>query len=333
MTAFLAAAASTLPEPSRTGDIMMAFLSILFEGAPYILVGTVLSGFIDAFLPAKLLDRVLPKNKVLATLIAGFLGLIFPVCECAVVPVVRRLVQKGLPLSCAMTYLLSAPIINPIVAVSTLTAFKEFQDITSLPAVLDATMTLGRLSLGYVVAVLVGLLMLRFRVTDILKSSVAAVVTAANARAGEPAETPAPFNDRLVHALRTAMRDFLDTGMYFTIGVIITSVFNTQVDQSKVDAFASSELLAVPSMLSLAFILSLCSTSDAFIAAPMAAFSSASKLAFLVFGPMMDIKLVFMYAGVFRRRVVAGLLIGLFLLIGLLSGPWIALLEKLATLK
>ncbi len=328
------AAASTLPDPSRTGDVLMAFLSILFEGAPYILVGTVLSGFIDAFLPAKLLDRVLPKNKVLATFIAGFLGLVFPVCECAVVPVVRRLVQKGLPLSCAMTYLLSAPIINPIVAVSTLTAFKEFQGITSVPAVLDATMTLGRLSLGYVVAVLVGLLMLRFKVTDILRSSVATAVTsAAQARASEAAEPVVPFNDRLVHALRTAMRDFLDTGMYFTIGVIITSVFNTQVDQSKVDAFASSELLAVPSMMSLAFILSLCSTSDAFIAAPMAAFSSASKLAFLVFGPMMDVKLVFMYAGVFRRRVVIALSIGLFLLIGLLSGPFIMLLEKLASLN
>ncbi len=331
MTDLLAAA--SLPDPSRTGDILMAFLSILFEGAPYILVGTVLSGFIDAFLPAKLLDRVLPKNKVLATFMAGLLGLIFPVCECAVVPVVRRLVQKGLPLSCAMTYLLSAPIINPIVAVSTLTAFKEFQDITSLPAVLDATMTLGRLSLGYVVAVLVGLLMLRFRVTDILKGSVAAVVTAAAARTEEPAAATPPFNDRLVHAMRTAMRDFLDTGMYFTIGVIITSVFNTQVDQSKVDAFASSEWLAIPSMMTLSFILSLCSTSDAFIAAPMAAFSAASKLAFLVFGPMMDVKLVFMYAGVFRRRVVVGLLIGLFLLIGLLSGPWIMLLEKLASLK
>ncbi len=326
-------AATSLPEPSRSGDVLMAFLSILFEGAPYILIGTVLSGFIDAFLPAKLLDRVLPKNKVLATFMAGFLGLIFPVCECAVVPVVRRLVQKGLPLSCAMTYLLSAPIINPIVAVSTLTAFKEFQGLTSVPAVLDATMTLGRLSLGYVVAVLVGLLMLRFRVTDILKSSVAAVVTATAARSGEPAEAVPPFNDRLIHALRTAMRDFLDTGMYFTIGVIITSVFNTQVDQSKVDAFASSELLAIPSMMSLAFILSLCSTSDAFIAAPMAAFSAASKLAFLVFGPMMDVKLVFMYAGVFRRRVVVAMVIGLFLLVGLLSGPWVVLLEKLASLN
>src|SRR6476661_4425605 len=100
---------AALPPPSPHGDILMAFLSIVFEGAPYILVGTLISGFIDAFLPAKLLDRVLPRNKVLATVLSGFLGLVFPVCECAVVPVVRRLVRKGLPISCAITYLLSAP--------------------------------------------------------------------------------------------------------------------------------------------------------------------------------------------------------------------------------
>lgn len=331
MIAFLAN--TTLPDPSRTGDVLMAFLSILFEGAPYILIGTLLSGFIDAFLPSKLLDRVLPKNKILSTLVAGLLGLIFPVCECAVVPVVRRLVQKGLPLSCAMTYLLSAPIINPIVAVSTLTAFKEFQGINELSAVLDATMTIGRLSLGYVVAILVGLLMLKFRVTDILRANVAAAVEASGAALNDAQTAVAPFNDRLVHAMRTAMRDFLDTGMYFTIGVLITSVFNTQVDQAKVDAFASSEWLAIPSMMSLGFVLSLCSTSDAFIAAPMAAFSMASKLAFLVFGPMMDVKLVFMYAAVFKRRVVVAMLLGLFALIGLLSGPWIALMEYLASLN
>ena len=310
-------------------DVLVAFLSIVFEGAPYILVGTLLSGLIDAFLPGTFLDRILPKNKVLATFAAGFLGLIFPVCECAVVPVVRRLVQKGLPLSCAMTYLLSAPIINPIVAVSTLTAFKEFEDITSLPAILEAKMTLARLSLGYVVAVIAGLIMLRFPLAAILRPAVASGVTAATS--GETVEVPvAPFNDRLVHAMRTSMRDFLDTAIYFTIGVIITSVFNTQIDQSRIASLAASDLYAIPSMMSLAFILSLCSTSDAFIAAPMDKFSAAAKLAFLVFGPMMDVKLIFMYSSVFRRRVVISLLLGLFALVGLLSVPWVSLWEQFA---
>ena len=329
---------AALPEPSRTGDVLMAFLSILFEGAPYILVGTIMSGLIDAFLPAKFLDRVLPRNKVMSTLMAGFLGLIFPVCECAVVPVIRRLVQKGLPISCAMTYMLSAPIMNPIVAISTLTAFKEFQKVTSIGEIGNATMTLSRLSLGYVVAVLVGLFILRFTAAQLLKPSVVAGITGGggNGDADEAGHAHAPaadFNGKLVQAMRTAMRDFLDTGMYFTIGVCITSVFNTQVNQAILDGVAGNNALAIPSLMGLAFILSLCSTSDAFIAAPMGVFSNAAKLAFLVFGPMMDVKLIFMYSAVFKRRVVVAMLIGLFVLVGVLAVPWMSLIQSLAIPK
>jgi len=321
---------AALPEPSRLGDILMAFLSILFEGAPYILVGTMLSGLIDAFLPAKLLERVLPKNKVLATFMAGFLGLVFPVCECAVVPVIRRLVQKGLPLSCALTYMLSAPIMNPIVAASTLTAFKEFQKITGWAEVGNATMTIARLSLGYFVAVLVGLAVMRFKPRQVLSATVADSIEVAEANADKPAPASS-FNARLVHAMRTSMGDFLDTAMYFTIGVVITSIFNTQVNQAILDTVAGNPFLALPSIMGLAFVLSLCSTSDAFIAAPMASFSMAAKLAFLVFGPMMDIKLMFMYSVVFRRRVVIAMLLGTFLLIASLATPWIKLVELLQT--
>lgn len=341
---------AALPAPSPTGDFFVAFLSIVFEGAPYILLGTLLSGFIDAFLPARLLERVLPKSRVLSTLIAGLLGLVFPVCECAIVPVIRRLVQKGLPVSCAVTYMLSAPIVNPIVAISTLTAFKEFQN-WSWSDPTSATMTIARLSLGYVVSVLVGLFLIRFKPAQILRENVVSQIETANAKAAPAAQehdhghdhdhghahahaaaaSGAGFNGRLVHAMRTAMRDFLDTGMYFAIGVIITSIFNTRVDQSILDTIGKNDVLALPSIMGLAMVLSLCSTSDAFIAAPMASFSMAAKLAFLVFGPMMDIKLLFMYSGVFKRKVVLGFLVGLFVLIGTLSVPWIDLITRLQT--
>ena len=84
-------------------DFAVAFLSILFEGAPFILLGTVISGFIDIYLPAGTMDRFLPKNRTLSVMVAGLLGAVFPVCECAVVPVIRRLVGKGLPLRCPNT--------------------------------------------------------------------------------------------------------------------------------------------------------------------------------------------------------------------------------------
>jgi uncharacterized membrane protein YraQ (UPF0718 family) len=301
----------------------MAFLSILFEGAPYILIGTILSGLIDAFLPSKLLERALPKNKVLATFAAGFLGLIFPVCECAIVPVIRRLVQKGLPISCAFTYMLAAPIMNPVVAISTATAFQNMP--TGYGILGSFGMTVARLSLGYIVSVLVGLLVLRYKASDLLQPTVLA------GGAGHVHEQATSFDGKLVHAMRTAMRDFLDTAMYFTIGVAITSVFNTHVNQAILATVAGNDFLATPSIMSLAIVLSLCSTSDAFIAAPMAVFSSGAKLAFLVFGPMMDIKLMFMYSAVFKRRVVIAMLIGLFVVIGLFSGPWARLISTITS--
>jgi uncharacterized membrane protein YraQ (UPF0718 family) len=247
-----------------------------------------------------------------------------------VVPVIRRLVQKGLPISCAVTYMLSAPIMNPIVAVSTLTAFKEFQKVHGWGDLGNATMTISRLSLGYLVAVIVGLIVLRFRPAQVLRTKIANSINAPVADDAAPAPVKS-FNAKLVHAMRTAMSDFLDTAMYFTIGVIITSVFNTQVNQAILSTVAGNEWLALPSIMGLAMVLSLCSTSDAFIAAPMASFSMAAKLAFLVFGPMMDIKLLFMYSAVFKRRVVMALLIGLFILIGCLSEPWMLVIQKLAT--
>jgi uncharacterized membrane protein YraQ (UPF0718 family) len=184
---------AALPEPSRLGDVLMAFLSIVFEGAPYILVGTVLSGLIAAFLDSRFLDKVLPRNGVLSTFVAGVLGLIFPVCECAVVPVIKRLVQKGLPVSCAVTYMLAAPIMNPIVALSTLTAFKEFQQVSGWDTLGNATMTLSRLSLGYAVAVIVGLVVLRFRPEQILKEKLARVVVEGASVTGQGIVTHVSF--------------------------------------------------------------------------------------------------------------------------------------------
>lgn len=299
-------------EPSALGDIAFAFLSILFEGAPYILLGTIISGFIDAYLPAGLMDRLLPKNRTLAVLLSGLLGAVFPVCECAIVPVIRRLVRKGLPVSCAMTYMLSAPIINPVTVISTLSAFNGQN---------AAFMTLSRLAMAYLITVTVGLVVLRIKPGRILRTEVLAGAAAKGGDGGHD-HSKLPGSAKLVLALRTAMRDFLDTAMYFSIGVLITAVFNTQFDQGVLNQIAGNDVLAVPVMMALAFVLSLCSTSDAFIIAPLTIFSSVSKLAFLVYGPMMDVKLVFMYASVFRPKVVVALVFGLALLVALLAIPW-----------
>ncbi|MEC7861068.1 MAG: permease [Verrucomicrobiota bacterium] len=302
-------------EPSQIGDLYFAFLGILFEGAPYILLGTIISGFIDAYLPSNMIDRFLPKNRYAAIAFAGLLGAIFPVCECAIVPVIRRLVQKGLPVSCAITYMLSAPIVNPIVALSTYSAFAGNDPLF---------MTLSRIGIAYLITVLVGVVVHQFSIRSILRNNLLKKIQSDSQKIqfsevlAKNKETP----DRLLIAFRSAARDFLDVGMYFVIGVMITALYRTQIDQGVVDQFGSSDLIGIPAMMILAFVLSLCSTSDAFIAAQMLSFSSAAKLAFLTYGPMMDVKLVFMYSSVFKPRFVLSLAIGLFIVIGIVFYQW-----------
>jgi uncharacterized membrane protein YraQ (UPF0718 family) len=334
-------------------DFCLLFLSIILEGAPFILLGTLISGFIDAYLPAGLIDRWLPKNKVVAVFLSGLLGAIFPVCECAIVPVIRRLIRKGLPISCAITYMLSAPIINPIVVVSTMKAFStslgqfSLRETETAAAFGPVFMTSSRLLIAFIVTVAVGLVVLKVRSRNILQPGVApdeieestamssdaphtneddshACCSVDKGGAAPSTAEDEPRRNRLVLAMRTTMRDFMETAMYFTIGVAITSVFKAYVTEDLILLFNQNEVTGIALMMVLAFVLSLCSTSDAFIAANFPVPQSA-KLAFLVFGPMMDVKLVFMYLSVFRPKFVATLAISLFIVIGFLSYLWIRL--------
>jgi uncharacterized membrane protein YraQ (UPF0718 family) len=312
-------------------DFALAFLSILFEGAPFILLGTLISGFIDVFLPAGMVDRFLPRRRVPAVLLAGLLGAVFPVCECAVVPVIRRLVRKGLPVSCALTYMLAAPIVNPVTALSTWKAFQGQH---------PEWMTAARLLLGFAMAAGVGWIALRLNATSILKPKVLAPSDDAqhdhshddacgndhacnhDGTCGHAHESHA--GSRLVAAFRSAMRDFIDVGVYFAIGVSITALFNTGIAPGAqwLDGLAGNPVIAPMALMVLAFILSLCSTSDAFIAATLDKFTWAAKLAFLTFGPMMDVKLVFLYQSVLRRRFILFLALGLFTAIGSVAIVW-----------
>jgi uncharacterized membrane protein YraQ (UPF0718 family) len=297
----------SLPPPSQHGDIWVAFLSILLEGIPFILIGSLVSGLIDAFLPARVMDRLLPKRGLPAILASGLLGIIFPVCECAIVPVIRRLVQKGLPLGCAMTYMLAAPIVNPIVALSTYSAFQGRD---------PGMMTSARVILGYAIAVVAGIVLSKFGASRLLQPRVLAGIS--SPESSSSSDSPVPSGDGIVRALRTAQQDFMDTVLYFVIGVGIASVAQTQLFyredlQASIQNIAANHWLAAPVLMVAAFILSLCSTTDAFIIAADSLFAASAKLAFLVFGPMFDMKLIFLYSTVLKPKVIFWLALGLFL--------------------
>jgi hypothetical protein len=300
-------------------DFAFSFLSVLFEGIPFLLLGSLISGFVDVFVPAERMQRLLPRNPVAAIVVSGLLGLIFPMCECGTVVVIRRFLRKGLPLACAVTYMLGAPIVSPIVAVSTFAAFRG-------P---DALLMTGlRLGIGFLVAVAAGLIVRQIALEKLLQPALLKDVPGAR-RSGltiigaEPASQDfaslaagATPQRRVLLAIQSATADFLDVAFFLVIGTAIASVFNTAIDRTFIVPLAENPPGAIAAMMALAGAIALCSTTDAFVAASFTMFPMAAKLAFLLFGPVFDLKLFWLYALVFRRRWVIGLGASLFLGIG-----------------
>ncbi len=301
-------------------DFAVAFLSVLFEGIPYLLLGSLISGLVDVFVSSERLTSLLPKRPASAIFLSGLLGIIFPMCECGSVIVIRRFLKKGLPLSCATTYMLAAPIVGPIVALSTWQAFSQ----SANPGPL--LMVSLRLGIGYLIAVTVGFIVQNISADRILQPGVIAtrkrgglsIASAPTTQDFSELAAEASVPRKLLMAVQSATSDFLDVGFYFIIGTAITCVFNTGIRQEVLSIFTTTPLLAIVALMVLAALLALCSTTDAFVAWTFTAFPASAKLAFLVFGPLFDLKLFWLYSLIFQKRFVAALALGIFVVVAII---------------
>jgi uncharacterized membrane protein YraQ (UPF0718 family) len=207
----------------------------------------------------------------------------------------------------------------------------------------NLVMTASRLGLGFLVAVAVGLIVLRIPLVKVLRQRLLESLQkeepenehehGGNACCGHDHDHDHGHGgNRLVAAFRSAMRDFVDVGVYFSIGVAITALFNTGIAPGAewLRSLAENKVASPAALMLLAFVLSLCSTSDAFIAASLAKFSYGAKLAFLVFGPMLDVKLIFLYQTVLKPRFILWLALGLFIVIGASAIAWQAIITSLS---
>jgi uncharacterized protein len=265
------------------------FLGIFIEAAPFLLLGTLTSGLIEAFIQPDDLVRYIPRNRILATVAGAFMGLIFPVCECGVVPVARRLFIKGLPASVGITFLMAAPFMNPIVFASTYIAFGF------------GVVFIGRFFLTAVVAISIGLIFaLTARPEEVLQPS--AMMLEDGFEGIQPRKT---FKQGMSLAISIAASEFFEMGRYLVIGCLMAAAMQTFVPQEALLALGNDPVVSVLALLALAFILSICSTVDSFLAlAFTSTFTTGSILAFLSFGPMVDIKSTLMFTGVFKRKTV-----------------------------
>jgi uncharacterized membrane protein YraQ (UPF0718 family) len=275
-------------------------LGIFIEAAPFLLLGTLASGLVEVYVSQDQLHRLIPRDPIRGAVAGALLGLFFPVCECGVVPLTRRLFHKGLPLPVGVTFLLAAPVMNPIVIASTLAAFGP------------GSIFWLRMGLTLLIAMATGLVFAVERQPQRLLQPAAWAPMAGGS--GQPAagagEAAPRGGQKLTRALVIAVDEFFEMGRYLVVGALLAAALQTIVPQSTLLGLSAGPVISVLTLIALAVVLSICSTVDAFIALSFAGtFTTGSVIAFLVFGPMVDIKSTLMFLGVFKRRTVAYLVL------------------------
>lgn len=286
-------------------DFILTFSSILWEALPFIVLGAIVAGILEELLPQQLITRIMPRHVFPAVLIGGCLGLVFPMCECGIVVVMRRLLRKGLPLSSCVAYMLAGPTVNVVVILSTYVAFDLHGYAWEMIAF--------RSGLGILTAVVTGLIVHRIQakhglqglLKPIAMPPTASTLPMANDNDDEPKEPKKSVWKRISNISETALHDFVDITVFLILGAVLAALAKMYIGAEEIARLSNEQpLLAIPAMMGLSFIMCLCSEADAFVAASFTEMSFASKLSFLVLGPMLDIKLVLMYTRVFRTRLI-----------------------------
>jgi len=288
-------------------DVALSFFAIVLEGAPFLLLGAIISGLVDVFLPAGLIKDWLPRSKTQGIFAAIGAGLIFPLCECGAMPIVQRLIRKGVPPAVATTYMLAAPGLNPLAMFSTFLAFRN-QDPWLMLAL--------RFGFSFFVLLFLGFWLVRLRPDQMLRAETLIGRTRERARLGpeispNPGLVLSPSPGLSLGGLQqftgAVIRDFTGVLLFLVIGAAVAALFSTGFNRNLLAPVGQSIVLGPLAGILLAQLLCLCSTTDAFIIAAFTPFSIPAKIAFLVAGPLIDLKLYWLYRSAFQARFVHGL--------------------------
>ncbi len=342
---------------NQLNNAFILFLSLLVEAMPFLLLGVIFSGILQWFIDERKLIRYLPQNPLLGAFVGSLVGFLFPVCECGNVPVARRLLIQGVPVSVSIGFLLAAPTVNPIVIWATWTAFRDQPEIVILRVICSLAIAT---IIGWIFSVQKDMRPLlqpatarllprpqkqvsqQFQTFPLLQSGTfflgqpstsvplesiplwqAEVTTPFNqSQLGVSSQTTSnkgmnlksifltPDRQRLLSLLNSMVQEFRELGGVLVLGSAIAAVIQVAAPRELILNLGQGPVSSIVAMLSLASVVSICSTVDAFFALSFAAtFTSGSLLAFLVFGPMIDIKAVGLLLSVFHSRAVIYLML------------------------
>lgn len=277
-------------EIHELSDFATIFTSIMLESIPFIIIGSIISALIQLYVSQEFIEKILPKSQILGYLGAGLVGILFPICECAIVPIARRLISKGMPAGIGVTFMLAVPIVNPVVIMSTYYAFSD-----------RPSMVLVRTVGGFACAVIIGILIDAATKEDkrILSGSVdfknicdCGCMTRLDEKKSKIAALAEYTN-----------REFLDILKYLILGAFLSSTFQVIAAHNKFSFGSSNKILSIAFMMFLGFALSLCSEADAFVGKTFSlTYPYSSIISFLLIGPMLDMKNLIMISGSFTKK-------------------------------
>lgn len=322
------------------------FISLLVEAMPFLLIGVLLSSSLILFLDEGKLINKLPTNPILGSIIGSLFGFCFPVCECGNVPVARRLLLQGLPTSVAVSFLLAAPTVNPVVLWSTYVAFRGQTEIVWL-----------RIAFSLIIAITIGCIfsfqkdnrsllkpLLAKRLTVLMstknqceddkinnsfKSDYSLLQSGSfilgkegqiikmddnlltiNAENQQLFKKSNQWQQRFNLFLDNVTQELRELGGVLVLGSAIAACFQVFIPREVILNLGQDTVTSIIAMMLLAAIVSICSTVDSFFVLSFSStFTSASLIAFLVFGPMIDIKAIGLMLSIFKPRIIAYLMI------------------------
>lgn len=251
------------------------FVATSLQAFPFLTLGVLLSAVVAVLMPTELLRRFLPRRDATAVPVAGLAGTLLPGCECASVPIAGALVARGVPAAAALTFLLAAPAINPVVLASTAVAFGG-----------DLRVVLARFLASLLTSVTMGWWWLHRGRDDMIRV---------------PDHIAHPHGSARERFSASVVHDLLHAGGYLVLGAALAATINVVVPRSVLDTLAGNVIVAVLTLATFAVVVAVCSEADAFVAASLTAFPMTARLAFMVVGPAVDVKLIAMQWGTFGR--------------------------------
>ncbi len=292
--------------PNKLQDFITLSLSIFVEALPFLILGALLASAVNTFVPPHAFERILPISGILRRGMLSLLGFLFPVCECGNVPLSRSLMIQGLKPSEAITFLLAAPVLNPVTIWSTWAAFGY-----------DGSIVVSRIAATLLIANIIGYILgLKKREEDFLTPGFQATCDA---------RTKTQTKESDVHSkVRSFASAFTHEAFIMiqmlSFGALVAGAVQTFVARDVLVGIGSNVILSILAMLLLAFVVSICANVDAFFALSFAGtFTAGSIVAFLVFGPMIDIKMLALLKTTFKNELLITITV-LSLLMSMLAG-------------